>query len=257
MNLLARMETFVRVVEAGSLSAAARQLRISTAAVSRHISELEAEVRTSLIARTTRRMTLTTAGQRYYDRCQRVLREVADAQAVGELSDSPIRISVPVTLGVESGAALIGELLTRHPELRIDLRLEDRVIDLALDDVDVAMRVATRPPMSNQIIAIPLTTWSRILVAAPSYLRRAGTPASPTQLVKHATLASGRDAYSAVWSLVSAGETHEVTVDTRFATNGGHALRDLTIAGHGITLLPPWFIAQDLKRRRLMRVLPA
>jgi len=257
MNLLSRMETFVRVVHAGSLSAAARQLRVSTAAVSRHLSELEHEVGASLVARTTRRMTLTSVGQRYFERCQRVLAEVAGAQAVaGELADSPIRISMPVSVGVLAGAELMSPLLTQHPELRIDLRLEDRLIDLALDDVDIAVRVVAQPPMSDQIIAVPLSTWSRILVAAPSYLRTTGTPASVEDLAKHVALASGRDGRGTTWNLINAARTAEVRVNTRFATNGGHTLRELAIAGHGVTLLPPWFVAPDLKRRRLVHVLP-
>lgn len=265
MDLLSRMATFVRVVEAGSLSAAARQLRVSVAAVSRHVTELEASVKITLIARTTRRSTVTLAGQRYYDRCLRVLREVESAQAVGgELDDAPIRISVPVTVGVEAGAALIGPLLAAHPELRIELRLEDRVIDLALDDVDIAIRVARQPPLSDQIIAQPLTRWSRILVASPAYLRRRGAPISPEALVAHDVLNAGRDAR---WSLVdvsspgSAAERQRGVVDidlvARVATNGGHALRALAIAGHGIALVPAWFVARDLARRRLRRVLPA
>ena len=255
MDVLSRMTTFVRVVEAGSLSAAARQLRVSVAAVSRHVSELEDSVKTSLVARTTRRMTVTLAGQRYYEHCLRVLREVEAAQGVaGELDDSPVRISVPVTVGIAAGAALLDPLLAAHADVRIELRLEDRVIDLALDDVDIAIRVAASPPVSDQIIAQPLTRWSRILVAAPAYLRRSGAPSQPSDLAAHAALGSRRDRR---WSLVSGAHSAEVEPIVRLSTNDGHIVRALAIAGHGIALLPPWFVARDLARKRLRRVLPA
>ncbi len=116
MDLLLRMGTFLQVVDAGNLSRAARQLRISVAAVSRHVTDLEHSVGTPLIARTTRRVAVTAAGQRYYEHCQRVLHEVEAAQAVaGELADLPVRISVPVSVGVESGAQLVGSLLADIP----------------------------------------------------------------------------------------------------------------------------------------------
>jgi DNA-binding transcriptional LysR family regulator len=134
MDLLVGMTTFVRVVEAGNLSSAARQLRISTAAASRHITMLEGELDVALLARTTRKVTVTDAGQRYYERCLRVLREVTDAQATARDDGltGVLRVSVPVTVGHLGGAALIRPLLAKHPSLRIDLRLDDRVIDLVL-----------------------------------------------------------------------------------------------------------------------------
>lgn len=257
MDLLARMTTFVRVVQAGSLSAAARQLAISTAAVSRHISELETSVAVTLLARTTRRLAPTAAGRRYYESCQRVLAEVEDAQAIGgDQVDAPVRISVPVTVGVHAGSQLVAQLFADHPELQLELRLDDRVIDLALDDVDIAIRVAASPPMSDQVIAVPLSSWSRVLVASPVFLRRIGAPTTPEDLAPHPALASGSEGRRVTWTLVDGERSADVRMPARLVTNSGHAMRDIAIAGYGIARLPPWFVANDIKRRRLQRVLP-
>src|SRR5580693_6004566 len=141
MDLLDKMATYVRVVEAGSFTAAARQIRISSAAVSRQVAVLETELRVTLLARSTRRMAITPAGRRYYERCLRVLREVDDAQAVGrgEGIEGPLQITAPVTFGLDRVAPHMHALMVKHPGLRIDLRLEDRLIDLALEGVDVAI----------------------------------------------------------------------------------------------------------------------
>jgi DNA-binding transcriptional LysR family regulator len=257
MDLLARMETFVRVVEAGSLSAAAKQLRISTAAVSRHIAMLEAEVATSLIARTTRRMTLTAAGQRYYERCLRVLRDVEEAQSVGnEGLDGPLRVSVPVTLGFFAGVPLLRPLMTVHPKLRIDVRLEDRIVDLVLEDVDVAIRVAARPPLSADVVAVPLSTGNRVMVASPDYVRRRGEPKAPEELVMHDVLSNAGEAATQTWTLMNGVRQERVQLRARCACNAGQLLRDMALEGLGVTLLPFWFVAEDLRHKRLQRLLP-
>src|SRR5277367_4614665 len=138
MDLLDKMATYVRVVEAGSFSAAAKQIRISSAAVSRQVAVLEAELRVTLLARSTRRMAVTPAGRPYYERCLRVLREVDEAQAVarGETVDGSLRVTAPVTFGLARVVPHMRGLMVKHPGLRIDLRLEDRLVDLALEGVD-------------------------------------------------------------------------------------------------------------------------
>ncbi len=256
MDVLAKMATFVRVLEAGSLSAAAKQLRISPAAVSRQIATLEAEVGTELLARTTRKMAVTPAGQRYYERCLRILREVDEAQAIGrDAIAGPLRISAPVTYGIESLAVRLNELVLAHPALQVDLRLEDQVIDLVLEGVDIAIRVATLPPVSTEIIAHRLTEFRRVLVASPVYLRKRGEPKTPEALAKHAALSHAVDASPAHWQLTDGERTARVGVMVRTASNAGHVLRELARAGAGIALLPAWFVAADLASKRLRQVL--
>ncbi|EAU65813.1 transcription regulator [Stigmatella aurantiaca DW4/3-1] len=258
MDLLVRMATFVRVIEAGSLSAAAKQLRLSTAAVSRHVTALEQEVATPLLARTTRRMTVTVAGQQYYERCLRVLREVDEAQSIGRDGrlEGLLRISLPVTVGFLSGASLLRSLVGKHPGLRLDVRLEDRLIDLVLEDVDVAIRVAAKPPLSTEIVARPLSRWHRVVVASPAYVRRHGKPKTSAALAAHESISPVRDAATEVWTLLNGAATARVRMKVRCSCNAGHLLRELALDGLGVALLPHWFVAADLQNKRLRQLLP-
>lgn len=257
MDLLTRMETFVRIVEAGSFTAAGKQLRLSVAAVSRHVTSLEDELGTSLVARTTRKMAITPAGRLYYERCQRVLREVDDAQAAGRFGVvGPLRLSVPVSLGVLAGDALVYSLLASHPSLRIDLRVEDRIIDLALENIDVAIRVGAPPPLSHEVVAVALTSWKRVVVASPSYVASRGEPTKPADLARHDALSIG-GASTDVWTLTDGATLARVRLVTRFSSNAGQLLHGAALRGQGVALLPDWFVAADLKARRLRRLLPA
>ena len=258
MDLLARMTTFVRVIEAGNLSAAGKQLHVSVAAVSRQIAALERELGTSLLARTTRRMTVTSAGQEYYERCLRILRDVEDAQAAfrsGAL-DGPLRVSIPVTVGFRSGASLFAPLLAEHPSLRLDLRFEDRIVDLVLEDVDVAIRVAKLPPLSTEIIAHPLSSWTRIVVASPAYVRRHGEPKTPAALAGHVAVSPTRDAVTESWTLHNGASKADVRMKVRCSCNAGNVLRDLAVEGAGVALFPRFFVTEDLRARRLRHLLP-
>jgi DNA-binding transcriptional LysR family regulator len=251
------MRTYVRVVEAGSLSAAAKQLRISAAAVSRQIATLETELETALLARTTRRMTVTSEGHAYYERCLRILRDVDDAQAIGRSGiTGALKISASVTFGLASVVNHVRAFALAHPGIQLDIRLEDRVIDLVLEGVDVAIRVASMPPLSTEIIAQRLTEWQRVMVASPGYLQKRGEPKTPEALAKHDALSHALDAAAATWNLVDGTRTSRVRVNVRCASNAGHVLRDLAIDGAGIAMMPPWFVKADLARRRLRIVLP-
>jgi DNA-binding transcriptional LysR family regulator len=258
MDVLARMVTFIRVVEAGSLSAAGKQLRISVAAVSRQIAALERELGTSLLARTTRSMAVTAQGQEYYERCLRIVREVDLAQGAfrGGAFEGSLRVSVPVTLGFRDGASLFAPLLTKHPSLRFDLRFEDRLVDLVLEDVDVAIRVGISPPLSTEIVAHPLSRWSRIVVASPAYVRRQGEPRTPAALAAHLAVSPVRDALTETWKLVNGADRARVQMQVRCSCNAGNVLRDLAVLGVGVGLFPERFVAADLRERRLRRLLP-
>lgn len=258
MDVLTGMATFVRIAEAGSFSAAAKQLRLSVAAVSRHVTALEAELGTALIVRTTRKLTITPTGRLYYDRCVRVLREVEDAQTVGRLGIAgPLRMSVPISLGMLAGHLLVDSLLARHPALRIDLRVEDQLVDLAFEDVDIAIRIGADPPLSNDVVAVSLAQWTRIVVASQAYITRRGQPDRPDDLAQHDVLSTASPAMTNTWSLVAGKRTARVEVVPRFSTNAGQLLHAAALEGHGVALLPDWFVADDLKARRLVRLLGA
>ena len=260
MDLLDKMATYVRVVEAGSFSAAAKQLRISPAAVSRQIATLEADLHAALVLRSTRRMTVTDAGRRYYEGCVGVLRDVEDAQASarGDGAIGLLRVSAPVTYGLATVVPMMPGLAAKHPELRVDLRLEDRRIDLVLEGVDVAVRVGG-PPLSGDIVAHRLAEFHRIVVAAPSYLRRRGTPRTPEALSTHDMLSHTHDNSGQTATLVEreSGRVARVRLDVRFSSNAGHVLRDLAIAGAGVAMLPAWFVADALRCGDVRRLLPS
>lgn len=258
MDLLDKMATYVRVVEAGSLSAAAKQLRISPAAVSRQLATLESELRIELVHRTTRRMTITSAGRHYYERCLRILRDVDDAQQIGRSGalDGVVKLSAPVTFGLATLMPVMRSFRHSHPSLRIDLRLEDRMVDLVLDGVDVALRTGSMPPENTEIVAHRLFSSERVLVASPSYLKRRGTPKSPEMLAKHDALSHVYDAPGEVWNLHNGTQAKRVRLHVALSSNAGHVLRELAIDGAGITLLPEWFVRADVAAGRLRVVCP-
>ena len=256
MDLLTKMATYVRVVESGSLTAAAKQLRISSAAVSRQLTALEGELKAALMTRSTRKLTITVAGRRYYERCLRILREIDDAQRLAGQHevDGPLTISAPVTFGLACVVPEMHSLMRRYPGLVIDLRLEDRLVDIAPEGVDVAIRVGSDPPSSTELVAQPLVTHRRALVAAPAYVKAHGEPKRPEALAKHdALVGAGSDS----WVLRRDDEEVRVRPRVAFRCNALFALRELAIAGSGVALLPEWFVAPALAERQLRVILPA
>ncbi len=258
MDLLEKMTTFVRVVEASSFSAAAKQLRVSSPAVSRQIATLEAELRTPLILRTTRRMVVTDAGRVYYERCLRVLKEVDEARAAvrGSAYEGRLQVTAPVAFGISCVVPHVTTLMTEHAGLRIDLLLEDRLADLALDGVDVAIRVGRTPPDSAELVAHRLLTFRRVAVAAPEYLKRKGEAKTPEALAKFDAIAYPMGAIADFWSFSNAERTARVRIDPVFRCNAVEAVLELALKGRGVALLPEWRVTEDVKRKALRVLLP-
>lgn len=259
MDLLAHMETFVKVVESGKLSAAAKALRLSLPAVSRQISTLEETLGGTLLIRTTRMLTVTETGRRYYEHCLRVLHEVQEAQS-SVRSGTAIAGQLTVTAAVTFGLARVGphlpSLLSAHPSLRVDLRLEDRLVDLVTEGVDVAIRGGSPLPDSASLIAHPLTTYQRVVVASPSYFQRRGTPMTPGDLARHDVLTHlGATGVADSWRFTKDGVESVAKVRGPMRTNAVYALRDSTVAGLGLALLPDWLVAADVAAGRLKVVL--
>ncbi|HEX4339985.1 MAG TPA: LysR family transcriptional regulator [Polyangiaceae bacterium] len=257
MDLLDKMATFVRVVEAGSFSTAAKQLRISAAAVSRQIATLEGELGSTLLERSTRRMSITASGRRYYERCLAILRDVEDAQNVARARavEGLLVVSTPVTFGLARVVPYLPTLMTKHAGIRIDLRLEDHLVDLALDGIDVAIRVGGALP--EALIAHPLFSFRRITVASPDYTKRRGEPKTPEALARHDALAYAPGPAADTFSLSDGERETRVRVNVKFRSNALHAVRDLALSGSGVALLPDWLVAGDVKSGALRRVLPS
>jgi DNA-binding transcriptional LysR family regulator len=260
MDLLAQMATFVRVVDGKSLSSAARVLRLSLPAVSRQLAALEAELGTALIVRSTRKLSVTDAGRRWYEHCVRVLREVDEARA--DVRKSPgvrgrLVVSASLAFGSEVIVPRLAQLVEAHPHLTVDLRLEDHLVDLIAEGVDVAMRAGSLPPDSTSFIAQPLMAMDRILVAAPRWLRKHGLPRELEQLTRQACLVQVTPAGALVrWRLRRGHEERTVEVHGQLRSNAPTALRSWAVAAAGIAYLPHWLVRADLAQKRLRQVLP-
>jgi DNA-binding transcriptional LysR family regulator len=223
--------------------------------VSRQLSALEASLGGALTLRTTRKLTVTEAGRRYYEKCLRILREVDGAQSTvksGQAMDGLLVVTVPVTLGLQRIAPHLPSLLAAHRGLRIDIRFEDRVVDLVSEGVDVAIRAGSALPDTTSIVAHKLTAYRRLIVASPRYVKRCGDPKTPRALAGHnAIVHLGATAAPGTWRFVQNGEEVAVAVTGTVRTNALYAIREAVIAGQGIALLPEYLIEDDLAAGRL------
>lgn len=255
MDLLSAMATFVRVTDAGSLSKAARGLKVSPAAVSRQLTTLERELGAALLVRTTRRIALTEEGRRFYEHAERTVNDAEEARA-SVREDRAVTglttVSAPTALGLAGlDVSLVG-LLADNPGLRIDLRLEDHPVDLLADGIDVAIRAGLVPPDSATLIAQTLATSERVIVGAPGYLRRRGEPRKPSDLVAHDAIVHLHVGGGVgVWRLHAGNESQDIAVSGRLRANGLHVLRNAAIHGAGLALLPRFLVAADIQSKRL------
>ncbi len=247
---------FTRVVQAGSFTAAARALGMPKSSVSRKVSELEDRVGARLLQRTTRKLGLTDAGRIYFDHSARIVAEVEEAdRAVSRLHAAPrglLRATLPLSFALLG--PVIAEYLKRYPEVRVELYCTDRRVDLVEEGFDVAVRAG--PLGDSSLIARGLGTIRRVLVAAPAYLRRRGRPRTPADLTRHGCLAFAADGAGGAWELRDGDRVEEVRVAPRLAVNDFELMRTAVLAGLGIAWMPAFLCADDLRAKRLERVLP-
>jgi DNA-binding transcriptional LysR family regulator len=227
--------------------------------VSRQLGALERELGASLLVRTTRRISLTSAGRQFYEHCVRVGRELEAARAaVTPGARGLVVVSAPVTYGLTTISPRLPALLAAHPGLEVELRLEDRVVDLLGEGVDLAVRAGASPPDSDALVARRLGAWQRRLVAAPAYLRTRGTPRRPEELARHEALVHLPGVGEAgLWLFRRDGEEHRIRVRGALRSNAYLALHQAALAGRGVALLPDLMVADDLRQRRLRVLLPA
>lgn len=258
MDRLAAMEAFVRVTESRSFSQAARRLRSSKSVVSRLVSSLEAELGVRLFNRTTRSLTLTEAGQGYYERCARILADIDEANAsVSQLQAAPrgrLRINAPMSFGFLHLAPAIPDFLARYAEVEVDMTMNDRFVDLVEDGFDLAVRIGRLADSS--LVARKLAPMRRVVCASPAYLETRGFPASPEDLAAHDCLCYSNVALSDEWRFVSLdGMAWPVEVKGRLRTNNGDALRTAALQGVGLAYLPTFIVGGDLQAGTLISLL--
>lgn len=258
MELLAGMAVFARVVEAGGISAAARDLRLSKSAVSKQLAALEDRLGARLLQRTTRRMSLTEAGAGFLVHCRRVVAEAEAAEsAVGALQAEArgvLRVNAPMTFGTMHLASAIPDFLARYPQVDVDLVLNDRLVDLLDEGFDVAVRIARLADSS--LVARKLAPAQRVMVAAPSYLDRKGRPASLAELVGHDILSYSYVPTAEEWRFSGPNGEETVRVEGRLRANNGEILLAACLAGAGIAALPTFISGASLRAGTLVHVLP-
>ncbi|MEI9982272.1 MAG: LysR family transcriptional regulator [Aliidongia sp.] len=245
--------TFVAVAEAGSISAAARQLRLSKSVVSERLAELERGLGTGLVHRTTRKLSLTEDGAAFLERAVRIVRDIEEAAADlaerrGTLS-GPLRLSAPVTFGrLHLGPALY-PFLARHPRIELTLELDDRRVDAAADGFDAVIRHG--PIADSRLMAWRLAPSRRVLVASPGYLATVGEPLSLADLSAHRGIFYANRGM-ADWRFPGPDGAISVRAQVALVSNNGDVMRDAAIAGLGIALLPTWIAGEDVSAGRLM-----
>lgn len=258
MDRLTALTVFRHAVELGSFAAVSRHLRLSAGAVSKNIAELEAHLGVRLLNRTTRRMSLTEAGSLYYERVARVLDELDEAEgALGPMQRKPsglLRVSAPMTLTLVGLSAAMPRFLERHPEVSVDLRMDDRRVDIVEEGFDVAIRVSDSLEDSS-LIARRLTSMPHVVCAAPSYLDRFGEPRTPEDLARHNCVQFTLSGHVDEWAFRKGERETRVAVDGRYKVTSSLAVRDALRAGFGVSLIPRLYVADDIARGRLRTVL--
>ena len=259
MDISYAMRVLVQVVDSGSFVRAADALGLSNAAVTRQIASLETHLGARLLHRTTRRLSLTDAGAEFCARSRVILEEIAEAEAVaGQGSAQPfglLRISAPLSFGLMQLARFLPGFRARHPQLRLDIDLSDRVVDLANEGIDVALRIASE--LDGNLVARRIAPVSMVVCASPDYLKRRGTPKVPAELVDHATLSFSYLWAGDEWPFTDAsGDLTRVKVSPAVHATNGDLLRELAVAGGGIIMQPTFIVASELERGTLVPILP-
>jgi DNA-binding transcriptional LysR family regulator len=250
---------FVRVVDTGSFSEAARQMGTTKANISKQVARLEKTLHARLLNRSTRKLGLTEAGSAIFQHALRMLEEARalEATAAG-LQAGPggtLRVSASLAFGNTYLGALLPEFMERYPEIRVVLSMTDRYVDLVEENIDVALRMAPRIDMLSAV-ARPIAPIRYVLAASKAYLEKHGTPTRIGELATHRCLTFGTSGAPMTWQFERAGETESVTVNSAMCANSSPALRLAMLRGGGIALLPTYVVGEDMRRGEALRLLP-
>ena len=258
MDRLKEMQTFTAVVDAGSFVRAAEELGMSKAAVSRYVADLETRLGVRLLHRTTRKLSLTEEGSVFNIRCRELLSGVEEAEAEvtsrAGAAQGLLRVNVPVTFGIQHLASLWGKFHTQHPQVRLDVTLSDRIVDVVEEGYDLAIRIAELP--SSSLISKRLAKTRIVLCASPEYLASHGTPSHPAELNDHATIAYRYWSTKDAWLFEGPEGPVNITIKPWVQTNNGDTCRAIALANQGIILHPTFLIGDDLAAGRLVEILP-
>lgn len=258
MDRLTAMELFVRVVETGSFSAVAREMDMTQPTVSKQLAGLEGRLKTRLLNRSTRQLSLTEAGSSYYEACKRILDGVREAEGnLGKLQGrlaGTLRLNTSISLGQIFVAPMAIKFQMAHPEVEIDLQLQDRFADLVEEGIDVAIRVG--PLTDSSLVARRLGRTRRVAVATPEYLKKHGTPKVPQDLASHNCLLYAYLSTGNEWIFLGPEGEIRVKVSGNFRANNGNAIGQAVLADLGIAVAPEWMVHEMLASGRIKAVLP-
>jgi DNA-binding transcriptional LysR family regulator len=257
MDRLDSLQVFQAIVEAGSFVGAAQRLDMSSAMVSKHLAALEKHLGCRLIQRTTRRMTLTEAGQDYSRRIGPILAQLEEADAMAQQQSVQVsgrlRLSAPLSFGMRFLGRWLAQLHASHPQLDIELVLSDEQVDLVESGFDLALRISTQP-LAGHLVARPLGEIAMVVCAAPAYLARHGTPRTLAELAGHACLRYSLQQPPQFWQFGDGQAVQQQAVDGPLLANNGDVLVDAAIAGMGIAYQPDFLVAQALHSGQLCRI---
>ena len=258
MDRLTSLTTFVRVVDSGGFSAAGRRLNMSTTMVSNHVHALEERLGARLLNRTTRKVSLTEVGKAYYDRCTQILADLEQADDIaGALQSTPrgtLRIYTATHM-VPFVAPAVAEFLASYPNVKIDLTMGEREIDMIDEGIDLAIRLT--PPPDSSLIVRSLATWRHVLCCSPAYLEKHGPLRQLSELTEHNCLRHVLYPYGDDWHLLDPeGAAVSVRISGNLVTNSGETVRTAALQGVGISLAAGFLVAEDLEQGRLVRLLP-
>ncbi len=249
---------FTKVVETKSFTGAAEQLGLPKSTVSRKLAQLEERLGVRLVQRTTRKLALTDIGEAYYTRCARIVADVSAAeQLVTDMQATPrgrVRVTAPIDLSTRHIGAIVAGFLGLHPDINVELDASDRIIDLIEDGYDLGIRFGQLP--ESTLIARRLCSISSFLCASPAYLAAKGTPKTVDDLEAHDRVLFTPTPRIQSWTLSNGDATYDFGRPARFASNNFGAVRDLAVAGGGISLLSDFMIATDIADGTLVHVMP-
>jgi len=258
LDTLRQMAIFTRIVEAGGFSAAARQIGMAKSALSQQIMSLEQRLGVKLLNRTTRQISLTEAGHLYYQSCAKLVGEALEiTDRISGMSESVsgnLRISCPIALGNDYIAPILAEFIRLYPELKIELLVDDHIVNLVEEGIDVAIRIGW--PEDSTLVARKLSDSPRCLCASPNYLKRHGLPQQPEDLVKHQWVLFTLLPTPHRQVVRKNGREHTVKVNGQFKTNNALTLRSLLLADCGIGVISEFIVKRDIENGNLVKLLP-
>ncbi|HYC38410.1 MAG TPA: LysR family transcriptional regulator [Usitatibacter sp.] len=258
MTVPSEMTAFVRAVELGGFSLAARDMGLTPSAISKLVTRLEDRLGVRLLNRTTRKLALTPEGEAYFHRTQRILADIREAEdEVGRFRAQPkglLRVNVGTAFGMHQLAPALPEFLARHPDLQVELTVTDRVVDLIEEGADIGIRLGTLPDSS--LVARKICDLERVVCASPAYLAKHGTPRRPEDLLRHNCLAISYSPTLRRWPFKGGDGVRHLEVSGNVSANTAEALLQLALAGMGVIRLSDAIVGKAIAEGRLVALLP-